>query len=184
VKRITSGICVVLMAGCGGQAAQDQQAAAGGETPPAARVSACEVLPMAEVASVIGTAVQRTEPHEVVDPADNSSNPRYMTSCTYISERGQGLMTNTLMLRRAPETSDPATALNEYVEGVRREVGEYSLEPVAELSPGAGWHAETTTLYVYRPGWMISMAMDRNAPSPLDGAKQLTAKALEKLPGA
>lgn len=181
---MTSGICVVLLAGCGGQAAQDQAAAAGGETPPAARVSACEVLPLAEVAAVIGTEVQRTEPREVVDPADKSPNPRYMTACTYISERGQGLMTNTLMLRRSPETRDPATALNEYVESVRRELGEYSLEPVAELSPGAGWHAETTTLYVYRPGWMISMTMDRNAPSPLDGAKQLTAKALEKLPGS
>jgi hypothetical protein len=105
-----------------------------------------------------------------------------MTSCTYIAERGQALMTTTLMLRRSPEVQDPAAGLSGYVEGVRRELGEYSLEPVSDLGPGAGWHAETTTLWIFRPGWMVSVAVDRAAPAPLEAAKQLTNQALERLP--
>ena len=178
MNRITGLVLASLWIGCGGGERQ-QQAAAGDQSQPAARVAACEVLSMAEVGEAIGTTVQRTEPREVEDPSDST---RYMTSCTYIAERGQGLMTTSLILRRSPEVGDAAAGLNNYVEGVRREAGEYSLEPVAELGPGAGWHTETTTLYVFRPGWMVSLAMDRNAPSPLDGAKQLTSKALERLP--
>ena len=133
---------------------------------------------MAEVGEVIGTPVQRTEPREEPGP---SGSGRYLSACTYIAERGQALMTTTLLLRRSPEVRDPAAGLNQYVEGMKRDVGDYSLEPVAELGPGAGWHAETTTLWVFRPGWMVSVAMDRNAPTPLEGAKQLANKALERL---
>ena len=178
MKRIAGLGLASLLSACGGAERQNEQAAAGGESQPAPRLVACEILSMAEVGEVIGAPVQRTEPREQADPSDDT---RYLTACTYIAERGQGLMTTTLLLRRSPEVQDPATGLNQYVEGVKRELGDYSLEPVAELGPGAGWHAETTTLWLFRPGWMVSMAMDRNAPAPLEGAKQLTGKALERL---
>ena len=180
MKQITGLIWASLWIGCGGGERQEQ-AAAEGQSQAAPRVAACEVLSMAEVGEVIGTPVQRTEPREVADPSDST---RYMTACTYIAERGQALMTTTLMLRRSPEVRDPAAAFNDYVEGVRRETATYSLEPVAEVGPGAGWHAETTTLWVFRPGWMVSLAIDKAAPAPLEGAKQLTSKALERLPSS
>ena len=178
MKRMAWLVLASLVNGCGGAERPNEQAAAGGESQSAARVVACEILSMAEVGEVIGTPVQRTEPREEGNPSENG---RYLSACTYIAERGQGLMTTTLLLRRSPEVQDPATALNQYVEGVKRDLGDYSLEPVAELGPGAGWHAETTTLWVFRPGWMVSMAVDRNAPTPLQGAKQLMGKALERL---
>ena len=88
------------------------------------------------------------------------------------------------MITAARPSRDPAAALDDYIAGVQRETsGGYALEPVADLGPGAGWHAETTTLWVFRPGWMVSLAMDRNAAvPPREGAAALTVKALGRLP--
>lgn len=183
MNRIVACTIALLAVGCGG-GREKEQAGKQEDATPAAKVAACEILSKEEVAEVLGVPVQRTEPRDLAAPSDQSGDLRYMTACTYVAERGQGVMTTTLMLQRSPEVRDPATALNDYVAGVQRgTTGSYILEPVADLGPGAGWHAETTTLWVFRPGWMVSLAMDRNAATPpLAGATALTTKALGRLP--
>jgi hypothetical protein len=183
MNRIVACTVALLAVGCDGGREQEQ-AGQQEEAAPAAKVAACGILSKEEVAEVLGAPVQRTEPRDLAGPSGRSGDLRYMTACTYVAERGQAVMTTTLMLQRSPDVRDPAAALNAYVAGVRRETpGGYTLEPVADLGPGAGWHAETTTLWVFRPGWMVSLAMDRHAAvPPLEGATTLTTKALERLP--
>lgn len=182
MNRIPATVLALLVAACGGSDTPEREEAQA-DAAPAAQVVACNVLTQEEVAEVVGAPVQRTEPREMPGPVGEGSEPTYASFCTYIAERGQALMTTTLTVRRSPHVRDPAAGLQGYLEGVKSEMPGYTLEPVAEHGPGAGWHAETTTLWVFRPGWMVSLAMDRASTTPpLDGAKALMAKVLERLP--
>lgn len=177
MRRSIGAALVVLILGCA--EADSTPEAAAQEEAAVPRVVACDLLTREEVGEVLGSPITAAEPHEV-----EHDETRYLTMCTWSAERDDGvLMTTTLAVRRDPSVTDPAAALERHVQGVAAEAPDYRLEPVAELDPGAGWHEEAAMLTVFRPGWSVDVVADQNAAmAPLEGAKVLMEKALERLP--
>jgi hypothetical protein len=173
---------LLLLTACAAGDESQQQADADGEAPAAEeRIVACELLPPTDVTDVMGLPIQRTEPTEV-DSSDGSTM-RYLTGCTYIAEDGDALRTASILLTRGPEITDPAAALQRFVEGMQADMPGYQLEPVPELGPGAGWHQETEQLMAYRPGWQLVVGVDRRGAMPgLEGSRTLASRVLERLP--
>jgi hypothetical protein len=184
MNRISRIACVLLLAGCGtDQGADEQEAVANTDASAPDRVVACDLLPGSDVADIMGQPVQETLPEEYGDSSDTSPDAPYMTSCTYTSEAGETLRTATIQVTRAPEVTDPAAALQLFVEGLREFGPEVNVAPVPDLGPGAGWHAEVQQLSVFRPGWRIMASVHPQVAIPgLDGAKLLASRMLERLP--
>lgn len=183
MKWITCAMYFALSAACGcGEPAPERETTGARDAPP--RAVACELVPGADVEDIMGAPITETKADEYDDSSDSGTDPRYMTSCTYIAEVQPALRTATLQIARAPEVTDPAAALQDYVEGLRQVSSDTDVTPVSDLGPGAGWHAEVEQLIVFRPGWRIMVTVDRLGAIPgLDGAKLLASRALERLPG-
>lgn len=183
MNRITCILCVLLLTGCAADQGGDEQESevrADAATPE--RIVACDLLPGSDVEDIMGAPVE-AKADEYQDSFDTSSDPRYMTSCTYISETDQAMRTASIQVARAPEVTDPTAALQNYVEGLREISPNLNLTPVPELGPGAGWHAELEQLSVFRPGWRIMASVDRQGAIPgLEGAKLLVSRMLERMP--
>jgi hypothetical protein len=185
MNRITRAACVLLLAGCvADQEVDEQETVASTEAAAPERIVACDLLPGSAVEDVMGEPVQEARPEEYEDSFDRSPDPRYMTSCTYISPAGQAVRTATIQVARAPEVADPTASLQLYVEGLREFSPGVNLTPVPELGPGAGWHSEVEQLSVFRPGWRIMASVDRQGAIPgLEGATLLASRMLERMPG-
>lgn len=180
-RQILAAALGILLSACeGGEQPQElvaQESEAGNEE----RVVACELVPPSDVADILGLEVQRTEPREVDSSDDGVTH--YLTGCTYIAEDGVALRTATILLTRAPEITDPETALQHFLDGMHEEYGPYELEPVPELGTGAGWHAESQQLIAFLPGWELATAVDRRGAMPgLEGARTLASRVVERLP--
>lgn len=183
MRWISYGVLGALIAACGSEEPAPDLGATGGAQPPP-RVVACDLVPGADVEDIMGAPLTDTDANEYEDSFDSSADARYMTSCTYIADVQPAMRTATLQIARTPDVTDPAAALQDYVDGLRPVSPDLDVTPVPDIGPGAGWHAEVEQLIVFRPGWRIMVSVDRQgAIAGVDGAKLLASRALERLPG-
>jgi hypothetical protein len=178
---VIAAVLAASLSACGGSEKPQDPAVQEPDAGDEERVVACELVPPSDVADILGLEVQRTEPREVDSSEDGVTH--YLTGCTYIAEDGVALRTATVLLTRAPEITDPAAALQRFLDGMHEEYGPYEVEPVPELGKGAGWNAESEQLIAFLPGWQLSTAVDRHGAMPgLEGARTLASRVLERLP--
>jgi hypothetical protein len=160
---------LLLLTACAAGDESQQQADADGEAPAAEeRIVACELLPPTDVTDVMGLPIQRTEPREV-DSSDGSTT-RYLTGCTYIAEDGDALRTASILLTRGPEITDPAAALQRFVEGMQADMPGYQLEPVPELGPGGTRRRSSSWRTALVGSWWLASTVVALCPAWRDRA--------------
>ena len=173
---------ILILTGCTVDQGNEEPDSATDEIAAVDRIVACELVPGSDVEDIMGLPIQEARAEEYEDSFNSGSQPRYMSSCTYIAEAGQAVRTATIQVARAPEVTDPGAELQRYEDGLQ-EFGDVDIAPVPDLGPGAGWHAAVEQLSVYRPGWRIMASVDQRGAIPgLEGAKLLASRMLERLP--
>lgn len=172
-------VCAVLAAACGGEGAPAGEAAdrPAGEAPEAAAagIDACSLLEPEDVQAVTGEPMQAR-----LEERGRGEVESYLSICTFdpVNEESTGSVS--ISYRPSPEITDPADALERQIQDVRENVmPEYTLEPVDELGPGAGWDPDMSQLTVMRPGAMLLI----DAPGDREAAVELARRALERIPG-
>jgi hypothetical protein len=141
-------------------------------------VDACTLLTKADVEAVYGS--------DVGEPNGKAlgSGPFWASLCNYDNAHTDAPMLSVGLLVKAHGAADPAQAYADYVDELRRELGEVAVPvPVEGLAGPAGWDADTGQLTVFEgPYQIILTSLGRFAGDRLSFGKQIADRVSARLP--
>jgi hypothetical protein len=164
--------CLLVAMLCGPHGAVHAE----GSTPPP--VDACALLTQADVETVYGTAVGLPNPKSTVRASF------WVSMCNYDNAHTDAPMLSVGLLVKAHGAADPAQAYADYVDELRRELGDMAVPvSVGGLAGPAGWDADTDQLTVFvGPYQIILTAAGRFAGDRLSFGKQIAERVSGRLP--
>ena len=141
-------------------------------------VDACALLTKADVDAVYGSVVGEPSVKEL------GSGPFWVSMCNYDNAHTDAPMLSIGLSVKAHGAADPAQAYADYVDELRRELGEVAVPlPVEGLAGPAGWDADTGQLTVFvGPYQIILTANGRFAGDRLSFARQIAERVSGRLP--
>lgn len=141
-------------------------------------VDACALLTKADVEAVYGSVVG------VPNGKALGSGPYWAAMCNYDNAHTDAPMLSVGLLIKAHRAADTAQAYAEYVDELRRELGDVAVPvPVEGLAGPAGWDADTGQLTVFEgPYQIILSASGRFAGDRLSFGKQIAERVSGRLP--
>ncbi|HSO82850.1 hypothetical protein [Thiocapsa sp.] len=141
-------------------------------------VDACALLTKADVDAVYGSVVGEPNGKEL------GSGPFWVSMCNYDNAHTDAPMLSVGLLVKPHGAADPAQAYADYVDELRRELGEAAVPlPVEGLAGPAGWDADTGQLAVFvGPYQVILTSLGRFAGDRLSLAKPLAERVVGRLP--
>jgi hypothetical protein len=164
----------LLLAGmlCGSVAAVEAEDA----VPPP--VDACALLTKADVEAVYGSVVGEPNGKEL------GSGPFWVSLCNYDNAHTDAPMLSVGLLVKGHGAADPAQAYADFVDEMRRELGDVAVPvPVEGLAGPAGWDADTGQLTVFvGPYQVILTSLGRFAGDRLSFGKRIADRVSGRLP--
>lgn len=142
-------------------------------------VDACALLTKADVEAVYGSVVG------VPNGKALGSGPLWVSMCNYDNAHTDGPMLSVGLLLKPHGATDPARAYDDYVDELRRKLGEVAVPVQVEGFAGpAGWDADTGQLTVFDgPYQIILTGAGRFAGDRLSFATQMAERISARLPG-
>lgn len=164
--------CLLVAMLCGPRGAVHAEVS----TPPP--VDACALLTQADVETVYGTAVGSP------NPKSTGRAPFWAAMCNYDNAHTDAPMLSVGILVKPHGIVDPTQAYADYVDELRRELGDVAVPIEVEgLAGPAGWDAETGQLTVFEgPYQIILTAAGRFAGDRLSFGKQISERVSGRLP--
>jgi hypothetical protein len=164
----------LLLAGmlCGSGAAVEAEDAA----PPS--VDACALLTKADIEAVYGSVVGEPNGKAL------GSGAFWASMCNYDNAHTDAPMLSVGLLVKGHGAADPAQAYADFVDEMRRELGDVAVPvPVEGLAGPAGWDADTGQLTVFvGPYEIILTSLGRFAGDRLSFGKQIADRVSGRLP--